>query len=635
MKRIKSIVATLAASLLVFSNAIVVQSSAADSTPKIAVSDAEAEVGGTFTVDVVLSNNPGIIAWRTQIEYDSDVMEITKFTSVGFTKDEAAEKGIAEVMPFSGPITANPFTMSWGDSINGDYVSNGTLATITFKIKDDAEPGVYELEISGDPDEFFNYDLDNVAFTFEAGKINVKEPEVAATGLTIAPTSKDFEKAGDTINIVPTVLPEKATNKKVTYKSSNEKVATVDANGKVTAVKEGSADITVTTEDGGYTAVCKVTVAHEHKMTEIPAKVSTCTEQGNNKYYKCDGCGRYFKDSEGETETTAEAEKLPLAAHSFTNQDTSGKYLKTAATCISKAVYYYSCEACGEKGTETFEYGEPDNSSHVYAEEWKYDEQSHWRECTVGCGTIIDKASHSGGEATCVKKAVCEVCGTEYGEADADNHKGTTEIRGYIAPTVEAEGYTGDTYCLDCGKMIKKGEVIPPHVHQLEKVEAIAATHYTAGNIEYYVCKEDGMKFADAEGTQPLTDEEVVVPIIPHSFGDEWKYDESNHWHECECGEKDSEAGHTFGDWTVVTAAAEDAEGLEERVCTVCGAKETKAIAKLGSDSDTSSNSDTSSDAPSSETGSADNPKTGAATSALAVMGVVALGALVVSKKRK
>ena len=56
------------------------------------------------------------------------------------------------------------------------------------------------------------------------------------------------------------MAPANATNKKVTWKSSNAAVATVDANGKVTGVKAGEATITVTTEDGGKTATCKVTV---------------------------------------------------------------------------------------------------------------------------------------------------------------------------------------------------------------------------------------------------------------------------------------------------------------------------------------------------------------------------------------
>ncbi len=65
---------------------------------------------------------------------------------------------------------------------------------------------------------------------------------------------------GNTSKLTATVLPENATNKKVTWSSSNESIATVDKNGNITAVSEGTADITVTTEEGGFTDICKVTV---------------------------------------------------------------------------------------------------------------------------------------------------------------------------------------------------------------------------------------------------------------------------------------------------------------------------------------------------------------------------------------
>ncbi len=64
---------------------------------------------------------------------------------------------------------------------------------------------------------------------------------------------------GDTAPLTATVAPENATNKNVTWSSNNEEVATV-VDGKVTAVTAGEATITVTTEDGGHTATCAVTV---------------------------------------------------------------------------------------------------------------------------------------------------------------------------------------------------------------------------------------------------------------------------------------------------------------------------------------------------------------------------------------
>ena len=67
-------------------------------------------------------------------------------------------------------------------------------------------------------------------------------------------------KEKETYLLIADVLPENATNKNVTWKSSDTNVATVDENGLVTAVSEGEATITVTTEDSKLTATCTVTV---------------------------------------------------------------------------------------------------------------------------------------------------------------------------------------------------------------------------------------------------------------------------------------------------------------------------------------------------------------------------------------
>ena len=64
---------------------------------------------------------------------------------------------------------------------------------------------------------------------------------------------------GDTFTLTATVKPDNATNKNITWSSSNTSVATV-SNGKVTALKAGTATITVKTEDGSKTATCEVNV---------------------------------------------------------------------------------------------------------------------------------------------------------------------------------------------------------------------------------------------------------------------------------------------------------------------------------------------------------------------------------------
>ena len=79
----------------------------------------------------------------------------------------------------------------------------------------------------------------------------VTKVELNKTSLTL--------NVGDEETLIPTITPDNATNKNVTWSSDNENVATVE-NGKVTAVGAGEATITVTTEDGSFTAICTITV---------------------------------------------------------------------------------------------------------------------------------------------------------------------------------------------------------------------------------------------------------------------------------------------------------------------------------------------------------------------------------------
>ena len=302
--------------------------------------------------------------------------------------------------------------------------------------------------------------------------------------------------------------------------------------------------------DNGSTRVAPGTYYVRYKETDnyLASAVSAAltvkahTHSGGNatcqKKAVCDGCGQEYGE---------------LGNHKFT-ETVSKMYLKSAATCQSPAVYYKSCLVCDEKSSETFEYGEKDFSNHIgntylvgqkeatcYAEGytgdtycstcnheiergtsiaknahnpasvWTTDETDHWKECqTVGCGNIIDKAHHSGGEATCVNKAICEVCKIEYGDVDATNHK-HTEVRGAKDATCCEKGYTGDTYCTDCNALISSGAEIP-----------------ATGN------------HTDVDG--------------------KWESDGENHWHTCYFGTKFDVTAHTGGEATCVNKA----------ICEVC-----------------------------------------------------------------
>ncbi|WP_426348539.1 Ig-like domain-containing protein [Alloiococcus sp. CFN-8] len=82
---------------------------------------------------------------------------------------------------------------------------------------------------------------------------------IPVTGIALPDRKKNI-KIGETYDLKAVVYPENATNKKVSYSSDNEKVAVVDSEGKVTALDKSSAKITVTTEDGSYTASMEIKV---------------------------------------------------------------------------------------------------------------------------------------------------------------------------------------------------------------------------------------------------------------------------------------------------------------------------------------------------------------------------------------
>ena len=81
---------------------------------------------------------------------------------------------------------------------------------------------------------------------------------VDVTGVSLDKTTANLLE-GESTALVATVMPSNATNKNVTWSSSNSSVATV-TNGTVKALKEGTATITVTTADGGFTDDCLITV---------------------------------------------------------------------------------------------------------------------------------------------------------------------------------------------------------------------------------------------------------------------------------------------------------------------------------------------------------------------------------------
>lgn len=101
----------------------------------------------------------------------------------------------------------------------------------------------------------------NTYYDQEIYSMNGTKPtEVSVTSVSLNKSTLDI-KVGETATLIATINPTNATNKNVTWKSDNTQIATVDTAGKITAIKEGTAKITVKTKDGNYTATCIVTVS--------------------------------------------------------------------------------------------------------------------------------------------------------------------------------------------------------------------------------------------------------------------------------------------------------------------------------------------------------------------------------------
>lgn len=108
------------------------------------------------------------------------------------------------------------------------------------------------------------FDAETGAFSFETDKFSTYAIAYSdtqlVTGITLTPESATLTKKGETLQLTATVTPDNAADKSVTWSSDNPLVATVDANGQVTAVSNGTAVITVTSGDGGKTAISTIQV---------------------------------------------------------------------------------------------------------------------------------------------------------------------------------------------------------------------------------------------------------------------------------------------------------------------------------------------------------------------------------------
>lgn len=206
--------------------------------------------------------------------------------------------------------------------------------------------------------------------------------------------------------------------------------------------------------------------ALNHDMEEVAAKEATCKEDGNNKYFKCKTCNKFFKDEAGAIETTVAAETIAKGEHKFTKYN-----VVKDATCTANAVEKATCDVCKEATHERPMPG------------------------TMLAHTFKDYKSD--GNATCkvdgTMTAVCDMCKeAKDTKTEVDSHK--------TAPhTPDADGVK----CTLCG-----AELVCLHTYSAEKLITKTPTCTTEGQ-KAIVCSK-------CKANKPGSEE--VIPATGHAW---------------------------------------------------------------------------------------------------------------------
>ena len=194
-------------------------------------------------------------------------------------------------------------------------------------------------------------------------------------------------------------------------------------------------------------------------------------------------------------------------------------------------------------------------SPHVPSESWTKDENGHYKTCTVnGCGAKLSTDTHSGGEATCIAKAVCQFCGASYGQTDPDNHDPESTLKGEngehwyeckneCGEKLDLDTCTSDTWlsngtshhkeCDECGASFSEG----------------TCSGGKADCINKAVCSTCNLEYGDKDATNHVGSEDG-----------KWYSENNAHYKLCKCGEK-IETG---------TCSGGKADCMNKAVCSTC-----------------------------------------------------------------
>mgnify|MGYP002768641400 CR=1 FL=1 len=242
--------------------------------------------------------------------------------------------------------------------------------------------------------------------------------------------------------------------------------------------------------------------------------------------YKCTHCGRegvYYSPSEehsGGTET-------PTC--------TTGK----------------TCALCGAK------YG---ILGHDWGEWTPNGDGTHTRRCKrSNCDAVDNAAPCSGGTATCTAKAVCEVCGGEYGEKAPNNH--ALVHPSAKAPTCTEIGWDAYDLCVRCGYTTRK-EL--PAQHDLKQHAAKAPTCTEIGWDAYEACSRFGCNYTTRKELPALNHDYQAVTVEPTCETDGYTVFTCSRCKDSYTADPTDQLGHQFGAWSPNGTGSQSADCLRQ-----------------------------------------------------------------------
>ena len=362
----------------------------------------------------------------------------------------------------------------------------------------------------------------------------------------------------------------------------------------------------------------------KHDYEEHVVKAPTCTEKGIS-YYVCKNCrlttsrrqtpatghihtevrnqkdatykeegytgDTYCKDCGKKLETGTVIPKLIETEHDY------GEWvLDQAPTCKKYGARHRICKNCGDRDVDVL-----DKVDHT----WKLISTTP-ATCTIGeiqhykcsvCGETKDvtlsnplgEHSWDNGkvtkEATCTedgeKTYTCTVCNTTKTEvipATGHQHK---EVRNAKKATCTEDGYTGDTYCKDCGEKLETGSVIKKLGHTWDNGVITKEATETEEGVKTYTCKTCGeTKTEKIPATSHHWDQGTITKKATCTENGEKTY----YCTDADCNKTYVETipatGHSWDDGKVTEAATCKKEGIKTYTCKNCGETKTESIPK-------------------------------------------------------